>query len=522
MFLIQSVIRAAQINSTGAATVYGNRRRNWGEFKDRISRLAAALLAIGIKKGDRVCMLSPNSDRYLEYYYGVPWAGGVIVPLNNRWSLNELGYAIEDSGATVLLVDESFIDMATKLVANLPELKQVVILSESEPGDQFKKGQHCYERLLATATPVSPVSRSPTDLYGIFYTGGTTGKPKGVMLSTIGLWANAMYIVAALGYKPGCSMLHAGPLFHMATGSSVFAITNAAATHIIIETFNTRRVLEAVSSERITHLVLVPTMLKLLLEDPEFYQFDLSSLEKITYGAAPISESLVNQLGERLPQVKLFQAFGQTEMSPIISFQQSECNDPAHPLFSKRNSVGQAANSTELGIVDTEGSFVSAGESGEIIARGPGVMLGYWNKEDQTKATLVDGWVKTGDAGYLDEDGYLYLQDRVKDMIISGGENVYSIEVENAVLKHADVTACAVIGVPDDKWGERVHAVIELAGERQVAVEELREHCRQYIAGYKCPVSVEIVDALPLSPAGKILKTELRKPHWEDNSLRKN
>lgn len=518
MYLSHTVTRAAQVNGDGLATIFGERRRTWKQFHDRIKRLAGALVALGMKPGDRVSMLSPNSDRYVEYYYGIPWGGGVIVPLNNRWSIPELRYAIEDAGVTILFAHESFLAEAMQLKESIDCLRHIIVLSD----DATELGVPDYEKLISDTEPVELIGREPEEVYGIFYTGGTTGHPKGVMLSTRGLWANVMFIIREYDYHRGENVLHVAPMFHMAAGANVFAMTGAACAHVIIPAFDTTKVLQLIEQEQVKNIPLMPTMIKMLMDDPAFYDTDLSSLRRIIYGAAPISDTLIRKLVEHLPQVEFVQVFGQTELSPIVTTLAPECHVPDNPLFEKRTSVGQAIYGTEVKIIDAEGNTLPPGETGEVAVRGPGNMLGYWNKPEQTAATFIDGWIRMGDAGYLDEEGYLYIVDRIKDMIISGAENVYCIEVENAIAKHPAVGACAVIGVPDETWGERVHAVIVLKDKASLDEMELLEHCRGLIADYKCPRSLEFVDALPLSAAGKILKTELRKPYWSDKERRVN
>ncbi len=282
---------------------------------------------------------------------------------------------------------------------------------------------------------------------------------------------------------------------------------------MILPGFEPAAVLAALARERAQHLALVPSMLLALVDHPDFATTDTSSLRRINYGAAPVTPALLARLRSLLPHVELVQAFGQTEMSPVVSILPPACHRGEDP-HGRLGTVGQAVAGTELRIIDGDGKELPRGTVGEIAARGPGTMLGYWNKPEQTAATLVDGWVRMGDAGFLDADGYLHLVDRVKDMIISGGENVYSIEVERALASHPAVSACAVIGVPDAQWGERVHAVVVPREGMTPTLEELRDHCRAVIAGYKCPRSLDLTAALPLSAAGKVLKTELRRPYW--------
>ena len=514
MYLVQSVERAAQVNGNGLATVFQDRRHTWAQFHERVRQLAGGLVARGLNPGDRVAMLSPNSDCYVEYYYGVPWAGGIIVPLNSRWSLAELEYAIEDAGVSALFVDNQYLDKVLQLKDRISCLRHVIVISAEETQNDLLH----YETIIRDADPIEPVYRAPEDIYGILYTGGTTGSPKGVMLSTQGLWANVMFMIREYDYRQNEKVIHVAPMFHIAAGASVLAMTGAACTHVIIPAFEPKEVLRVIEQEKIKNIPLIPTMIKMLIDEPAFHKTDLSSLRRIMYGAAPITDQLITQLQEHLPDVEFAQIFGQTEMSPVVSTLRPECHDSSHPLYNKRKSVGQAVYGTNIKIINSSGETLPTGETGEVTVRGPGNMLGYWNKPEQTAETMVDGWIRMGDAGYLDEDGYLYIVDRMKDMIITGGENVYSIEVENALVKHDAVNSCAVIGIPDEKWGERIHAIVVLNTGESVSIEALREHCLTLIADYKCPRSMDVVDKLPLSAANKVLKTELRKPYWQDNA----
>lgn len=515
MYLVQSLRRAAQVSPEGLVTVSGERRRSYAELEARVARLAGALRGMQPEAGSRVAILAANSDRYVELYHALPWAGVVAVPLNHRWSRAELAYALRDSGAGLLILDHALLDDGLALRDDLPQLRHLVVMQDG-PFDPLSGEVFDYETLVASTPAIEPVRRDPGAPYGIFYTGGTTGEPKGVLLSTHGLWHNVMLLQREFDFRRGDALVLALPLFHLAAGANLLALVGAAGCAVILPGFEAGAVLATLARERAQHLALVPTMLRALIDHPDFAGTDISSLRRINYGAAPMTPALLARLRAALPKVELVQAFGQTEMSPVVSILPPDCHVGDDP-HGRLGSVGQAVAGTELRIIDREGRELPRGTVGEIAARGPGNMLEYWNKPEQTAATLVDGWVRMGDAGFLDADGYLHLVDRVKDMIISGGENVYSIEVERALASHPAVSACAVIGVPDAQWGERVHAVVVPREGMAPTLAELREHCRVAIAGYKCPRSLELVAALPLSAAGKVLKTELRRPHWAEH-----
>jgi long-chain acyl-CoA synthetase len=341
------------------------------------------------------------------------------------------------------------------------------------------------------------------------------------MLSHRSLITNFLCSTATMPSRQDAIFLHSPPMFHLADAAMVIGMTILGATHAIVPFFSPENVARAVEAERVTDIVLVPTMFAMMREYAAANPVDLSSVLKVAYGASPISETLLKQAMQMFPNAAFRQAYGQTELSPVATVLLPEFHKPQPGGKSYLRSAGQAIVGVDVRIMDEAMNERTLGEVGEIAVRSPGAMLGYWNLPELTAQTLVDGWVRTGDAGYMDEEGFVYLVDRVKDMIVSGGENVFSAEVENALSAHEHVVECAVIGVPDDKWGERVHAIVRLRGEAAVAPEELIAHCRTLIAGYKCPRSVELrAEPLPLSGAGKILKTELRKPYWPDAGRR--
>jgi acyl-CoA synthetase (AMP-forming)/AMP-acid ligase II len=507
MYLTQFVHRALQQYPERTAVRVAGRERSFRELADRIARLAAVLRGIGLKDGDRVAMLSLSSDRQLEYQMAVPWAGGVLNPCNTRWSEAELLYALDDSESTVLLVDETFAALGATLCAKARTLREVIYCGVGA----LPPGMHDYEALLARASPLADQVRRGDDLAGIFYTGGTTGFPKGVMLSHTNLCSSALAILSEGLFTQG-TYLHAAPMFHLADFGQTVVQWAAGNSHAIIPGFDPAAVLDAIERERVTHTLLVPTMIQMLIDHPSFDgSRDVSSLRTIMYGASPMPERLLERAMAAFPGVDFVQAYGMTELAPLATVCPALYQRPENRHLGKRGSVGRAAVCIELRIVDGEDGELPRGEVGEIAARGPNVMRGYWNKPQATAEALRNGWMHTGDLGYMDADGFVFLVDRAKDMIISGGENVYSAEVENALVQHEAVAACAVIGVPNEQWGESVHACIVCRPGMQVSAEELGAHCRRLIAGYKCPRSIDFVDSLPLSGPGKVLKAKLRE-----------
>jgi acyl-CoA synthetase (AMP-forming)/AMP-acid ligase II len=512
MYLTQALHRAAQQHPDRVAVRFGNRQRTFREFADRVARLAGALRKLGMQTGDRVAMLSLNSDRYLEYQMAVPWAGGVLNPCNIRWSAAEILYSLNDSGSIILLVDEAFRPMIEQFRRDSSTLREVVYCGDGDA----PCGMHGYEALLAGADPMADALRRGEDLAGIFYTGGTTGFPKGVMLSHTNLCSSGLALRAEGLATPGGTYLHAAPMFHLADMGIAVPHWVEGNTHSIIPAFNPELVLDTLERDRVTHLLLVPTMIQMLVGHPAMTKpRDLSALQTIAYGASPISEAVLERAMAALPGVGFVQAYGMTELSPLATVNPAWYHTPEARKLGKLRSAGRASFITEVSIVDPLGNEVPRGTVGEVVVRGPNVMQGYWNKPELTAAAVRDGWMHTGDGAWMDDDGFIFIADRLKDMIISGGENIYSAEVENALAQHPAVAACAVIGVPSDEWGESVHAMVVRNPEQALSAEQLIAHCRSLIAGYKCPRSVDFVAALPLSGAGKVLKTKLREPFWQ-------
>ena len=517
MSIVQSVKRNAQIRGRQTATMFGDRSRTWLEFRDRIARLAGGLKALGVGPDDRVAILALNSDRYLEAYVAVPWAGGAIVPLNIRWSEAENAYALNDSEATVLFVDDAFLKQAGALKQQVCSLRAVVHMGDAPP----PAGMIGYETIIAGHAPLADAGRGGEDLAGIFYTGGTTGFPKGVMLPHRGLWASAVAMLAEIEPLADNVVLHAAPMFHLADGAVINSGTIAGATHAAIPSFTPEGVLRAIERYKVTQLLLVPTMIGMLVAHPMIAETDISSVKYLTYGGSVIPEAVLARAIKAFPGCKFFQGYGQTELSPIATMLGPEYHVLDGPNAGRLTSAGRAVACNELEIVDPNDSEVPRGTVGEIRCRGPNTMLGYWKKPKETAAALRNGWVYTGDAGFMDEHGFVTIVDRIKDMIVTGGENVFSAEVENAVFDHAAVAQCAVVGIPSAEWGEAVHAIVILKQGHTATAADIIAHCRERIATYKCPRSVEFrTDPFPLSGAGKVLKRELRAPYWEGRSRR--
>jgi acyl-CoA synthetase (AMP-forming)/AMP-acid ligase II len=512
MYLTQSLQRSARSQPKKLATICGSRRTDYATMLDRVARLGGALRSLGVGPGDRVAMLSLNSDRYLEYFYAVYWAGAVVNPANIRWSAGEIAYSLADCDTRVLVVDDQFVPMLPALRGQAPCLKTVIHCGDGKTPD----GLLSYGELIRTHEPAEEIVRGGEDLAGVFYTGGTTGFPKGVMLPHRALYVNALALIADVADIDFRNMigLHCAPMFHLADHAFTNGLAMAGATHVMLPTFNPPQVAETIERERITGVVLVPTMLQMLADAPTTTNHDLSSLSLLLYGGSPIAEAVVDRALRVMPHASLLQGYGMTELGPLATLLPHESHVGEGRASGKVRSAGRPTMIADVRIVDLDGNEMPRGEHGEVAVRGPGMMLGYWNKPEETAKAIRGGWMHTGDGGYMDDDGFVYIADRIKDMIVTGGENVYSVEVENAVSKHPAVLQCAVIGVPDDKWGELVHACVVPRPGAQVTLEELQEHCKALIANYKIPRGLELLAELPLSGAGKILKNQLREKHW--------
>lgn len=515
MYITQGLHRHLQARPNATAIRFQGRSITYAEFAERVARLAGALRKRGVASGDRVAMLSVNSQRYIEYYQAVPWADAVLNPVNIRWSAAEIVYSLDDSETTVLIVDDTFLELGKRVIEQAQTLRTLIYAGDGET----PKGMLNYEELIRHAAPIEDARRGGDRLLGIFYTGGTTGFPKGVMLSHSNVAFAALACLNAGVYGPDSAFLHVMPMFHLADFAAMTSLFFSGGTHVVLPGFNPSVVLETIASERINEVLLAPTMIQMLLDcrdaNPSLAELDLSCIRTIGYGASPITPALLNRALQAFPAAGFSQGYGMTELAPMACMLGREFHGDEHHASGKMYSAGRPAVCVEVRIVDPDDREVPRGTVGEIVVRGPNVMLGYLNKPEATAEALRGGWMHTGDGGYMDEDGFVYVCDRLKDMIVSGGENIYSAEVETAIASHPAVAQCAVIGIPCDKWGETVHAVIIRKPGADLCSETIVAHCRERIAGYKCPRSVEFREALPLSSVGKVLKTELRDPFWQ-------
>ena len=491
-----------------AASIFQGRTTSWGDMLDRVARIAGGLRALGVSAGDRVAILSTNSDDYLALYLAIPWAGGVVAPLNSRWTPAEIAFALDDCTPLLLLVTDDLASSNADMLADRVDRLTLVSLGAARPG------WTTLDALLAHE-PVADAGRRGDDLLAIFYTGGTTGRAKGVMLSHAGFVANCLAMQETGIFPTGCRALIVPPLFHLAAVAAMTMAVLAGGTAIIAQGFDPVGTLDLIAETRVTDTLLVPTMIQMMLDAPGFDAAKLGHVATILYGASPMPAATIERIMAAAPHIAFFQAYGMTEVSCTATLLAPEFHKGEHRAAGRHRAPGQPIAIAEVIVAGEDGVPLATGEVGEILVRGPGVMLGYWNQPEVTADALRGGWMHTGDGGRFDELGLLYVVDRLKDMIVSGGENIYSAEVESAIALHPSVAQCAVIGVPDQRWGERVHAIVVSRPGVDVSPEQISAHCRTLIAGYKCPRSVEFTASLPLSAAGKILKQELRAAHWQ-------
>lgn len=479
---------------------------------DNALRFSGGLKALGLEKGSRVAPIMFNGYRWYDLYYGLSAGCFVNTPLNYRLAGPELIHQINDSEARAIIMEPEFFEVINEIRDRIPGVHHYIYTGQESPFE----GAIPYKSLLE-ADPYKAPDFNENDLFGLFYTGGTTGLAKGVMLTHKNIISNALHLVAAMQLDNNQVALHSAPMFHLADGAINFGITMAGGSHVMVKAFEPKAVLETVQRHKPTSTLWVPTMINLLVNHPNIGDFDLSSLKQIYYGASPISPALLRRAVD-IFGCDFVQLYGMTEGGPILTIHYPEdhrqgLSNPDKEYLLK--SAGRQIIGVDLRVVDNDGQDVKPGEVGEIIARGDNIMQGYWNRDKETAEALIDGWYWTKDLARIDEDGYIYVVDRAKDMIISGGENVYSVEVEDAIMNHPAVLETAVIGIPHTDWGEQVHAVVVLKPEFTATEEEIRDHCKKLIAGYKVPKSVEFAETLPKSGAGKLLKKDLRKSHWD-------
>jgi long-chain acyl-CoA synthetase len=488
MIYVHSLGRASRYYTQRTALAVDGAAVSFQELQERVQNIAAALAAQGFAAGDRLALLLPNSPEYIELVYACSWLGVTAVPINVRLSAAEIDRVLLDARPRGLVRHSSLAKPAV-------ELPWQLVLDE-KPFDV--QNESCPE----------PVY-DPEAILALIYTSGTTGRPKGVMVTHANILANVDHFSYWMGSREGGVYLHAAPIFHIADFPAMFAAPAFGARQITIAKFSPQGFCELVQRERVTHTVLVPTMLNLLTQMPEAKPYDLSSLEVLAYGGSPMAPELVHRVRKLLPNVKLLQCYGLSETGFLTGLKDQE------HVEGKLLSCGRPCPGIDLRVEDEKGKEVEVGQHGELVARGANVMRDYWNDREDTALAFRNGMFRTGDIGYQDSEGYFYILDRLKDMIVTGGENVYSGEVEAVIYKHPAVREVAVFGIPDPQWGELVTACVVLKPGMVLVANDLTSHCRQYLANYKIPRRVQFSDTeLPKSGSGKILKRLLRERFW--------
>jgi long-chain acyl-CoA synthetase len=497
--------------------VDGAYRSSWHQHTERVARLTNALShRLGVAPADRFAVLALNSHQYLELWHAAFMGAGVINPLNLRLAPAELAYILRDSASEVVFTDVLFAPLvaaARKQMEGDDPIRRVVLIGEGDVPHDFG-----YESLLADALPEMCAEPEERDPVVLMYTGGTTGLPKGVLIEhraeILNIYHGAMSIP---GFRIGTYLMQT-PMFHAASMAGILATPVYGGRVVFIPLFDPHRVLDLIEEHQVTDSLMVPTMIGMCLASEHYRPERLSSLQRLVYGASPMPEATLSRLQSELPKLQLIQGYGMTEACSTVSLLAPEDHAPG---ATKLRSVGRPALGVRVSTQDEAGRLLPRGEIGEVCVKGGQLMREYWNKPDATAEVFRGGWYHTGDAGYIDDDGYLFLVDRVKDMIVTGGENVYSAEVESAISTHPGVAQVAVIGIPHEQWGEAVHAIVVLESGAEVSADGIIAHARVSIAGYKLPKSVEFRDSpLPLSGAMKVLKRDLRAPYWEGRDKR--
>jgi len=487
------------------------------QHADRVLRLSDSMRHdLGLDRDSRFAVMACNGHEYLELYHAAFLGGGVITPLNLRLAGRELQTVLADSGAEVVFVDAVFAEHLARNIndvrSELP-LRHVVLIGTGDVPHDLR-----YDDLVDAGAAITPEEPAEDDPVVLMYTGGTSGLAKGVLLEHRAEMLNVYHIGLAVGFPEGRVYLHQTPMFHAASMGAVLGIPAIGGVSTFVPLFEPAQVLDTIERYQVDWTVMVPTMIAMLLDHPQFAPERLSSLRDLVYGASPMPIALVERLQHTFPELNLWQGYGMTECSSVATFLTADDHRRGGDIL---RSAGRAVIGVEASIQDADGKRLANGLEGEVCLRGGNFLREYWHRPEQTERALRDGWYHSGDVGRMDDEGYVYLVDRLNDMIVTGGENVYSIEVEKALDSHPAVAQVAVIGIPHAVWGEQVHAIVVLHPGADASEDELKAHARASIAGYKVPKSIEFrAEPLPLSGALKPVKFELRAPYWEGHDAR--
>jgi len=495
--------------------VFEEKRLTYAQTSKRVNKLSNALTKLGIEKGDRIGMLHVNCNQYIETYFAAAKLGTIFVPLNFRAKADELSYMIAHAEAKVLFVGNRYLEMVDGMLPELPAVKQCILVDNN-------KKKPCYEDLINSGSSDELFCEiEDEDITILMYTAGTTGRPKGVPLRHSAFISYVLDNVDPASPEIEERNLLTVPLYHVAGIQAMLAAIYGGRTLVLMRQFEVKEWLETIERERATRAMLVPTMLKRVIDDPDFSKYDLSSLKVVTYGAAPMPFEVINKAIGVMPWVRFINAFGQTETASTITTLGPEDHiiegteeEREKKLKRLTSSIGKPLPDVEVKIVNEEGNTLPPLEVGEILARGPRIMTGYWRDEQKTQQVITpDGWLRTGDMGWMDEEGYIYLAGRADDMIIRGGENISPEEVEDVLHSHPKVEEASVIGVADPEWGQEPRAIVVLRKGETATPEEIIGYCRSRLAGFKRPRSVVFIEALPRNPMGKVLRKKLREEY---------
>ncbi|HEX8089455.1 MAG TPA: fatty acid--CoA ligase [Blastocatellia bacterium] len=505
--------RAESLFGDKIGIVDGDARLTYRQYGERCDRLSNAITGLGVGRGERVAWLGYNSHELLEAYYGVVQMGAVLLPLNIRLTPAEIAFILNDSESVALFYNRDFLPIVEGVREHASTIKHYIQLEGGgdAPG---------YEALLSAAgadfTPLGDIKDD--DLAELFYTSGTTANPKGVMMTHRNLYLHAMQVIAGLGVKDSIVQLHTIPLFHVNGWGTPHTLTCMGARHIVMKKFDPTEVLELIQRERVTNFAMVPTMATALINHPRVKEYDLSSLDYIAIGGAASPVELMREVEDRLG-CRCYGGYGLTETIPVLtqSFIKDHLKDlPDAERWSRQAMAGYPMPGVEMDIFDVDDKPVphDGASVGEVVVRADNVMAGYWKQPEDTASVMRNGWFHTGDMAVVDGEGYYLIVDRKKDIIISGGENIASIEIEKAIYSHPAVFECAVIAIPDDRWGEVPKALVVIKPGQAAGEQDLIDHCRTKLPGFKVPKSIEFFDSLPKGGTGKILKKELREKYW--------
>jgi fatty-acyl-CoA synthase len=516
-----SLNKALTLWSDRMAVADGSKHFTYAQFGARVASLAQYLLKNGLDTGAHIAVLAPNCHEYMEIYYACAVLGIVSIPLNFRLQTEEITAILIDSEAAALFFHEDFREIGEGALNKVSSIKKGILIgATAECKPQEKRSIDNYEDALKSFENAQMPSRTfdGDHLAHLYYTSGTTGKPKGVMLTHLNVASNALGCVAEFQFDEHTVWGHFAPVFHLADAWSLFAVTWGGGKHVFTPYFKAPTVLEAIAKEGVTATVLVPTMVNQILGEPKLATYDISSLNLLTTAGSPIAPEQVKRVMMEL-KCDYLQFYGLTETSPFLTIgviKKHLQNLPEDQLMQLKSRTGRPFISVTVKVVDEQGQEVEHNDKqvGEIIAQGPNVTQGYWKQPDLSAQSIVDGWFHTGDLACVDKEGYINIVDRKKDMIITGGENVFSTEVEYALYEHNAVQECAVFGIPDEKWGEIVAAVVVLKPGASATDSELMAHVKQKLASYKVPRAVEFASELPKTGSGKIFKKALREKHW--------